>query len=68
MDYARTGIDESWSYARRILEHPALAYSAVTAGGAMGTAAALEAYDWWQSQQQQAEKDKQLPLQGGMAS
>jgi hypothetical protein len=33
----------------------------------MGTAAAMEAYDWWLSQQQQASKDSQLPLQGGTA-
>lgn len=68
MDYSRSGIDENWSNARAWLAHPALAYSAVTAGGAMGTAAAMEAYDWWQSQQQQAEKEMQLPLQGGMVS
>jgi hypothetical protein len=45
------------------LGSPVAAYSAVTAGGAMGTAAAMEAYDWWLSQQQQAEKESQLPLQ-----
>jgi hypothetical protein len=42
--------------------HPVMAYSAVTAGGAMGTAAALQAYDWWMSQQQQGQKESQLPL------
>ncbi len=42
---------------------PVAAYSAVTAGGAMGTAAAIEAYDWWVAQQQQEQKDAQLPLQ-----
>lgn len=45
-----------------VATHPAMAYSAVTAGGAMATAAGIQAYDWWMAQQQQAEKDKQLPL------
>ncbi|MCE2839631.1 MAG: hypothetical protein LW834_22240 [Cyanobium sp. 49614_E6] len=48
------------------LGSPVAAYSAVTAGGAMGTAAAIEAYDWWMAQQQQEQKDAQLPLQGGV--
>lgn len=43
--------------------HPAVAYSAVTAGGAMGTAAGMEAYKWWMAQQQQAQKESQLPLE-----
>jgi len=34
---------------------PVAAYSAVTAGGAMGTAAAIEGYKWLQQQQQQQE-------------
>ena len=42
--------------------HPIAAYSAVTAGGALGVAGGMEAYDCWMAQQQQAEKDKQLPL------
>ena len=33
--------------------HPAVAYSAVIAAGALGTAAATRAYDWWKAQQQQ---------------
>ncbi len=44
------------------LGSPVAAYSAVTAGGAMGTAAAMEAYDWWMAQQQQQEKESVLPL------
>jgi hypothetical protein len=68
MDRSNRGIEKDWTYARTLLGSAPVAYSLVGAGGAMGTAAALEAYDWWQSQQQQAEKDKQLPLQGGMAS
>ncbi len=48
------------------LGSPVAAYSAVTAGGAMGAAAAIEAYDWWMAQQQQEQKDAQLPLQGGV--
>ena len=68
MDRSNRGIERDWTYARATLGSAPVAYSLVGAGGAMGTAAALEAYDWWQSQQQQAEKDKQLPLQGGMAS
>jgi hypothetical protein len=43
--------------------HPVMAYSAVTAGGALGTAAGLKAYDWWLAQQQQSQKDAQLPLE-----
>ena len=35
--------------------HPVVTYSAVTAGGALGTAAALRAHEWWLAQQQQAE-------------
>jgi len=46
-----------------LLGHPVMAYSAVTAGGALGTAAGLKAYDWWLAQQQQAQKDSQLPLE-----
>ena len=45
-----------------VLGHPVAAYSAVTAGGALATAAGLEAYDWWMAQQQQAQKESQLPL------
>lgn len=45
-----------------IATHPAMAYGAVTAGGALAAAAGVEAYDWWTAQQQQAQKDKQLPL------
>lgn len=68
MDRSNRGIEKDWSLARTLLGSAPVAYSLVGAGGAMGTAAAIQAYDWWQSQQQQAEKDKQLPLQGGMAS
>lgn len=44
------------------LGSPVAAYSAVTAGGALGTAGAIEAYDWWLAQQQQQQKDSELPL------
>lgn len=44
------------------LGSPVAAYSAVTAGGAMGTAAAMEGYNWLMAQQQ-AEKESQLPLE-----
>jgi len=61
----RTGLTETGDYVRQFgLGSPVAAYSAVAAGGAMGTAAAIEAYDWWVAQQQQAQKDAQLPLQG----
>ena len=49
--------------------HPVAAYSAVGAGGALATAGGMAAYDWWMAQQQQAEKEGQLPLvrtQAGM--
>ncbi len=53
-------------WANTLLGHPVAAYSAVTAGGALGTAGAMEAYDWWlasqQELQQQAQKESQLPL------
>lgn len=59
----RTGLSEAGDVMRQFgLGSPAAAYSAVTAGGAMGTAAAMEAYDYLMAQQQQAEKEKQLPL------
>ena len=58
-------ITNAGNAANVLLGNPVMAYSAVGAGGAMGTAAAIEAYDWWQSQQQQAEKDRQLPLVQG---
>jgi hypothetical protein len=32
--------------------HPALAYGAAIGAGALGTAAAMEAHDWWRAQQQ----------------
>jgi len=61
----RTGLTKAGDYVRQFgLGSPVAAYSAVTAGGAMGTAAAMEAYDWWMAQQQQAQKDAQLPLEG----
>jgi hypothetical protein len=61
----RTGLTKAGDYVRQFgLGSPVAAYSAVTAGGAMGAAAAMEAYDWWMAQQQQAQKDAQLPLQG----
>jgi len=61
----RVGLTEAGNNMRQFgLGSPVAAYSAVTAGGAMGTAAAMEAYDWWMAQQQQAQKDAQLPLQG----
>jgi len=66
MERSHRGMEEGWSQARAVLGSAPVAYSLVGAGGAMGTAAAMEAYDWWQSQQQ-AEKEKALPLQGGMA-
>ena len=49
-----------------LLGHPVMAYSAVTAGGAMGTVAALKAYDSLLAWQEQMRKDSQLPLTGGM--
>lgn len=36
--------------------HPAVAYSAVTAGGALGTAGLIEAYDWYLAQQAEQAK------------
>jgi hypothetical protein len=63
----RTGLSTDWDQMRQLgLGGPVAAYSAVTAGGAMATAAGLKAYDWWLAQQQQAEKDSQLPVQGGV--
>jgi hypothetical protein len=57
---------EAGLWANTLLGHPVMAYSAVTAGGALGTAAGLEAYNWWlasqQEQQQRAQKESQLPL------
>ena len=59
----RTGISEAGDVMRQFgLGSPVAAYSAVIAGGAMGTAAAIEAYDYWMAQQQQAAKESQLPL------
>lgn len=59
----RTGLSGFGDDMRQFgLGSPVAAYSAVTAGGAMATAAGIQAYDWWMAQQQQAEKDKQLPL------
>ncbi len=49
-------------WAAELLGHPLAAYGAVGAGGALATAAGLEAYDRWMAQQQQAQKDSQLPL------
>lgn len=63
----RVGLSVDWDQMRQLgLGSPVAAYSAVTAGGAMGTAAVIEAYKYWMAQQQQAEKDSQLPLQGGV--
>jgi len=70
MDWARRhpagdrALTAPGSAAQLLLGNPVMAYSAVTAGGALGTAAAIEAYDWWMAQQQQAQKDRPLPLQG----
>jgi hypothetical protein len=66
MDRRNRGIQEGWSQARTVLGSPPVAYSLVGAGGAMGTAAAMQAYDWWMSQQQQGQKESQLPLGGGV--
>lgn len=57
---------EAGTWASTILGHPVAAYSAVSAGGALATAGGIEAYDWWKAQQEQAQKDRQLPLQGGV--
>lgn len=57
---------EAGTWASAILGHPVAAYSAVSAGGALATAGGIEAYDWWKAQQEQAQKDRQLPLQGGV--
>jgi hypothetical protein len=63
----RNGYTEMGRQMRQFgLGSPVAAYSAVTAGGAMGTAAAMQAYDWWMSQQQQGQKESQLPLGGGV--
>jgi hypothetical protein len=63
----RTGLTDVGDDMRQFwVGGPVAAYSAVGAGTALGVAGGLEAYDWWVSQQQQAEKDKQLPLTGGV--
>jgi hypothetical protein len=63
----RNGYTETGRQMRQFgLGSPVAAYSAVTAGGAMGTAAAMQAYDWWLSQQQQEQKESQLPLSPGI--
>lgn len=59
----RMGLTQGWDHMRQLgLGSPVAAYSAVTAGGAMGTAAAMEAYNWLMAQQQ-AEKESQLPVE-----
>jgi hypothetical protein len=63
----RTGLTDFGDDMRQLgVGSPVAAYSAVIGGGAMGTAAAIQAYDWWQSQQQQAQKERQLPLEEGI--
>lgn len=63
----RNGYTEGGRQMRQFgLGSPVAAYSAVTAGGAMGTAAALQAYDWWLAQQQQEQKESQLPVSAGV--
>lgn len=60
----RLGLTQSGDFMRQwVLGSPVAAYAAVGAGGALGTAGAMEAYDWWMAQQQQAEKDRALPLE-----
>jgi len=49
-----TGLSDAGDIMRHLgIGSPVAAYSAVTAGGAMGTAAAIEGYKWLQQQQQQ---------------
>lgn len=62
----RTGMTETGDYVRQFgLGSPVAAYSAVTAGGALGIAAALAAYEQLvNQQQQQTAKVNLLPLQG----
>jgi len=48
------GLSDAGDIMRQLgIGSPVAAYSAVTAGGAMGTAAAIEGYKWLQQQQQQ---------------
>ena len=63
----RTGLTNAGDDMRQLwLGGPVAAYSAVGAGTALGVAGGMRAYDWWMSQQQQAEKEKQLPLTSGV--
>jgi len=49
------GLSEAGDIMRHLgVGSPVAAYSAVTAGGAMGTAAAIEGYKWLQQQQQES--------------
>jgi len=62
----RTGLTAFGDDMRQLgLGSPVAAYSAVTAGGATGTVAAMQAYDWLMAQQQ-AQKESQLPVEPGL--
>jgi hypothetical protein len=59
----RVGLTEAGDYWRQFgLGSPVAAYAAVGAGGALATKAAMDGYAWWMAQQQQAQKESQLPL------
>lgn len=59
----RVGLTQAGDFLRQfVVGSPVAAYGAVGAGGALGTMGAMEAYQMWLAQQQQAQKDGQLPL------
>jgi len=60
----RVGLTQAGDNMRQFgLGSPVAAYSAVTAGGALATKAAIDGYGLWLAQQQQqAEKESKLPL------
>lgn len=59
---AQRGITSAGDAARMFAANPVAAYSGVIAGGALGTQAGIDAYDYFVAQQQQGMKDAQVPL------